>query len=173
MTAIARYQQLTGRRKRPNKRIRKAAWKEARVLIEDGVARDERALTQLREQAKTQALIAADTLYGAQKYGRDVTQPLVIPEYRAPAPLEPEHSFRLIRVEGGMHLWYDEAWVQLSGELLRRVESAGLRVTLAQACQFQEMRVWASHQHRLNFRDEIFDVSARYAMERARREWRR
>lgn len=114
-------------------------------------------------------MAAADSLYGAQKYGRDVTQPLVIPLYDAPAPREPEHGFNLIRLDGRMHLWSDGAWVRLSGDLLRQVESAGLRVDLAQACRFQEMRVWASDKHRLKFRDEIVDVVARYQTELARR----
>lgn len=103
-------------------------------------------------------------MYGADRYGRDVQQPLVVPLYVSlPLPGEPEHGFRFVAVEGKRrHLWHDGAWVELSGELMRRVESHGLRTDLAAACAYQEMRRWASHQHRLNFRDQIIDVRAEY-----------
>lgn len=163
-TAVGRYLRLLQKSKpnhRPNKRVRKAANAEVRALLHEGFARDAAAIQAMRDTARQQQMVAADTLYGAQKFGRDVTQPLVIPAYREPLPRVPEHGFGLIYrlfPRPQMHLWADGAWVGLSGELLREVGSSGLRVTLAQACVFQEQRKWRSDAHRLNFRDCLWDA---------------
>lgn len=130
------------------------AWREVRALLSEGDARDRRVITGVREADIQRREQFADTMYGAQKFGRDVTQPLIIPNYVHTPPHAPEHGFRLIYVDGmPMRLWHDGAWVELSGELLRRIESSGLRTALAVACVFQERRHWRSAYHTLVFRD--------------------
>ena len=170
-TAVARYQDIVRRTgERPSKRLRKKAWTEARALLGEAEGRDRLALRQLRERAAKNHQAAADGLYGAEKYGRDVTQPLVIPLYFGTPPREPEHGFRLIYVDGmPMRLWYDGAWVCLSGDRLRAVESSGLRTELAAACRYQEMRKWAVDRHLLNFRDAAIDASEVYRTYQLRR----
>lgn len=159
-TAVARYQRLAANNRRPNKRIRKAAWAEVTQLLGEGVARDHREIEGLRSTVAKQQTIAADRLYGAQKFGRDVTQPLIIPLYRGTPPSEPEHGFRLIYVDGmPMRLWFDGEWAVLSGALLRDLGSSGLRVALAQACLFQEQRRWAVTRQILKFRDALVNPS--------------
>lgn len=126
---------------------------EADALLRQGEGRDRAALTQLREEEAKRKLDTADRLYGADRYGRDVNQPLVVPLYSDPLPQEPEHGFRFIAVFGKRHhLWCDGGWVELSGELMRRIDSHGLRVDLASACAFQERRRW--YGQTLRFRDQ-------------------
>lgn len=119
------------------------------------MARDREVIAGVRRTADVQRLTFADALYGAQKFGRDVSQELIIPNYRS-EPREPEHGFRLIYVNGmPMRLWFEDAWVKLGGALLRLPSSSGLRTTLAAACLFQERRRWVSASHRLNFCDQV------------------
>lgn len=163
-TAIARYQRLALTGRQPNKRIRKAAWIEANALLRQGEGRDRAAIEQVRADDARWALEMADRLYGADKYGRDTKQNLVIPSYFSQLPSAPEHGFRFVVLEGiGVHLWHGEAWVKLSGELMRRIESHALRVEMSSACQFQERRNWYGQV--LRFRDQHMQIEHRRAME--------
>lgn len=139
---------------RPNKRIRRIAWDEVDNLLREGRSRDRSVIEGVTVTARQRVSETADLLYGAQKFGRDVTQPLIIPRYVRSPPLEPEHGFRLIYVDGmPMRLYYEGAWVKLSGDLLRQVSRSGLRVALADACAFQEQRHWITRAQVLWFRD--------------------
>jgi hypothetical protein len=139
-----------------NKRVRKAAWREARALIQEGEAGDRAALSQWRAVIAKRAINGADVFYGADKYGRDVKQSLVVPLYTAP-PYEPEHGFRFIGVSGKRrHLWHEGKWVELSSALMRDVGNGDLRVSFSLACAFQEARHWYGSV--LEFRDQTMQV---------------
>lgn len=156
----------------PNKRLRKAAWREVDALLRQGELRDRQVIECVRARVAVEIREGADRLYGAQKYGRDVTQPLIIPFYGGKPPEQPEHGFTLIAVAGKRkHLWCDERWVEVSGALLREVGSHGLRTALAHACRFQEARVWANHATALKFRDQIINVKHFYQNVKDDKEW--
>jgi hypothetical protein len=160
-TAVARYLSVPT----PNKRLRKRAWREARELIEEGLTRERDQLATWRQKIATRHATFADRLYGADKYGRDVTQSILIPPYFGKLPAEPEHGFRFVRMGERAYLWHDGAWVALSGALMRQVESHALRVDLALACAFQETRRWSGQA--LRFRDHHMQVERRMDLRNA------
>ncbi len=148
--------------RQPNKRLRKAARSEVSDMLASIETRDRVVIRETLQADAQRWQTTADRLYGAQKYGRDVSQTILIPQYIKTPPEAPEHGFRLIRVDGACHLWHNDAWVRATGAMMRELGNSDLRILLAETCAFQEARRWSLAVRTLRFRDQTVNVQMMY-----------
>lgn len=151
MTALQRY---AARPERANKRVRKAALKEAKEILADVVRAQERRLANLRRELAKNQYEIAEQLRGPAKYGLDTRRKVYIAEYQEKLPKEPEDGFRFIVLRGyylqagefgsyadnessGFYIWHGDQWVKISGDIMRDISNGPLRMAWVSACRSQ------------------------------------
>lgn len=122
--------------KRPNRRRRAAALREAHGLLAEAHREQARALAEFQSRAAQSWRTASDALYGAHKYGRNPDELVFVPHRRLTgAP--PGDGLEFVRNEGGHWLWDGTGWVSITESVMRDPANSHLRTTWARACAQQ------------------------------------